>query len=48
MTTLENRPNSALVIIDVQNSVVRETHERDAVVANLGRLVDRARRKAPP
>jgi nicotinamidase-related amidase len=48
MTTLENRPNTALVIIDVQNSVVAGTHERDAVVANLGRLVERAREQDAP
>ena len=48
MTTLENRPNSALVIIDVQQSVVRGTHERDAVVANLGRLVEKAREQGAP
>ena len=48
MTTLENRPNSALLIIDVQNCVVEDAHERDAVVANIGSLVDRARRDAVP
>ena len=34
MTTLENRPNTALLVVDVQNGVVGGTHERDAVVAN--------------
>jgi nicotinamidase-related amidase len=34
MTTLDNRPNTALVVIDVQNGVVKAAHERDAVVAN--------------
>jgi nicotinamidase-related amidase len=48
MTTLENRPNTALVVIDVQNGVVAGTHERDAVVANVGSLVDKARRAAVP
>jgi len=43
MTTLADRPNSALIVIDVQNSVVAEAHERDAVVANIAALVDRAR-----
>jgi nicotinamidase-related amidase len=43
MTTLENRPNSALIVIDVQNGVVAETHDRDAVVANVATLVDKAR-----
>ena len=29
MTTLEKRPNSALLAVDVQSGVVTETHERD-------------------
>jgi nicotinamidase-related amidase len=48
MTTLENRPNTALVVIDVQNGVVERAHERDAVVANVGSLVERARREQIP
>jgi len=43
MTTLSDRPNTALVVIDVQNGVVGEAPERDAVVANINTLVDRAR-----
>ena len=43
MTTLANRPNTALIVIDVQNGVVAGTHERDAVVANIGSLVTKAR-----
>ena len=43
MTTLENRPNTALLVIDVQNGVVSEAYERDAVVANIGAVVDKAR-----
>jgi nicotinamidase-related amidase len=43
MTTLANRPNTALVVIDVQNGVVREAHNRDAVIANVVTLIDRAR-----
>ena len=43
MTTLADRPNSALLIIDVQNGVVEGAHERDAVVANIGILVEKAR-----
>ncbi|MFG1810324.1 isochorismatase family protein [Streptomyces sp. NPDC049040] len=43
MTTLENRPHTALVVIDVQKGVVAGAHERDAVVANIAVLVDRAR-----
>ena len=43
MTTLDNRPNTALLVIDVQNGVVSEAHERDAIVANIGTVVDKAR-----
>jgi nicotinamidase-related amidase len=48
MTTLENRPNTALLVVDVQNGVVEGDHERDAVVANVGSLVDKARRERVP
>jgi nicotinamidase-related amidase len=48
MTTLHNRPNAALLVIDVQNSVVAGAHERDAVVANIGSLVDKAREQHVP
>jgi nicotinamidase-related amidase len=48
MTTLENRPNTALLVIDVQNGVVEGTHERDSVVANVGSLVEKARREEVP
>src|SRR5499427_485729 len=48
MTTLENRPNTALLVVDVQNGVVGEAHERDAVVANVGSLVEKARRERIP
>ena len=48
MTTLENRPNTALLVVDVQNGVVEGAHERDAVVANVGSLVEKARRERVP
>ena len=48
MTTLDNRPNTALIVIDVQNGVVAGNYERDAVVGNVGRLVDRAREAQVP
>jgi Isochorismatase family len=48
MTTLDSRPNTALVVLDVQNGVVEGTHERDVVVASIGRLVDRARQARVP
>jgi nicotinamidase-related amidase len=48
VATLENRPNIALLVIDVQNGVVAGAHERDAVVANVGSLVDKARQAQVP
>src|SRR3989440_7828433 len=48
MTTLKNRPKTALLVVDVQNGVVGEAHERDAVVANVGSLVEKARRERVP
>jgi nicotinamidase-related amidase len=48
MTTLANRPNTALLVVDVQNSVVEAAHERDAVVGNIAGLVDRARQEDVP
>jgi nicotinamidase-related amidase len=48
VTTIENRPNTALLVIDVQNGVVAEAHERDTVVANVGTLVDKARQAQIP
>jgi len=48
MTTLENRPNTALLVVDVQNGVVAEAHDRNAVVANVGSLVGKARQEQVP
>jgi nicotinamidase-related amidase len=48
MTTLENRPNTALLVIDVQNGNVAQAYERDAVVTNIASLVDRAREQGVP
>ncbi|SDI08924.1 Nicotinamidase-related amidase [Actinokineospora alba] len=48
MTTLTDRPNTALMVIDVQNGVVAGAHHRDAVVANIGALVDKAREEGVP
>jgi nicotinamidase-related amidase len=48
VVTLENRPNTALLVVDVQRGVVEGAHQRDAVVANVGRLVDKARRERVP
>lgn len=43
MTTLPDRPKTALLVIDVQNDVVADAHDRDQVVANIAALVDKAR-----
>ncbi|GAA3477124.1 cysteine hydrolase family protein [Streptomyces yanii] len=43
VSTLVNRPNTALLVIDVQNGVVGEAYARDGIVANIGTLVDKAR-----
>ncbi len=43
MTTLANRPKTALLVIDVQQGVVGEAHDRDNVVANIATLVDKSR-----
>ena len=48
MTTLGNRPATALLVIDVQNRAVAGNYQRDAVVANIGRLVEKARRERVP
>jgi nicotinamidase-related amidase len=43
MTTLADRPNTALVVIDVQRDVVAHAHRRDDVVARIAALVETAR-----
>jgi nicotinamidase-related amidase len=43
MTTLSDRPNSALLVIDVQQGVMEGAPKRDEVIANINSLVDRAR-----
>jgi nicotinamidase-related amidase len=48
VATLPDRPNTALLVIDVQTCVVEGAHERDAVVANVASLVEKARREAVP
>jgi nicotinamidase-related amidase len=48
MTILGNRPKTALLVVDVQEGVVEGAHERDAVVANIGSLVEKARRESVP
>lgn len=48
MTTLKDRPNTALLVVDLQNGVVEKGYERDLVVANITRLVEKARGEMVP
>ncbi|HZU73271.1 MAG TPA: cysteine hydrolase family protein [Acidimicrobiales bacterium] len=48
MTTLPDRPNTALLVIDVQNDVVARSHNRDEVIANINTLIGKARAEAVP
>lgn len=48
MTTLMNRPNTALLVIDMQKGVVRGAHDREGVIANIALLVERARGEGVP
>jgi nicotinamidase-related amidase len=48
MTTLANRLNTALLVIDVQNGVVKGAYERNLVVANVSSLIEKARLERVP
>ena len=48
MTTFQNRPHTALLVIDVQNGVVSDAYERESVVANIGTVVEKARSAEVP
>jgi len=48
MTTLIDRPRTALMVIDVQNGVLERAHQRDEVLANIRSLVEKARAEAVP
>ncbi|KAA9376863.1 cysteine hydrolase [Microbispora cellulosiformans] len=48
MTTLADRPNTALLVIDVQKGVVAGAHDRDAVIANIDTLIGKARAQDIP
>jgi nicotinamidase-related amidase len=48
MTTIANRSKTALVVIDVQNGVVENAFNRNAVVANIGKAVNAARDAGVP
>jgi nicotinamidase-related amidase len=48
MTTLTGRPDTALLIIDVQNGVVDGSHNRDEMIANINTLIGKARAEGVP
>lgn len=48
MTTLIDRPNTALLVVDVQNDVMASSIESDAVVSRIAELVAKARTTAVP
>ena len=48
MSSFADRPNTALVIVDVQRDVVSNAHARDEVIANIQALLERARSAATP
>nr|WP_296774258.1 cysteine hydrolase family protein [Rhodococcus sp. (in: high G+C Gram-positive bacteria)] len=48
MTTLTDRPRTALLVIDVQNDVMSASVDADIVVQNIGELVTKARAEATP
>lgn len=48
MTNLRDRPNSALLVVDVQIAVVANAHLREEVIANINTLIDNARARQVP
>jgi nicotinamidase-related amidase len=48
MTTLSDRPNSALVVIDLQNEVVANAYRRHEVVGAVNMLIEQARNAHVP
>jgi nicotinamidase-related amidase len=48
MTSLRDRPNTALLVVDVQNDVVANAHQRDEVISNINNLIDKARAEEVP
>jgi nicotinamidase-related amidase len=48
MTTLNDRPNTALLVIDVQNGNTTGTHNRDEMIANINALLEKARGERVP
>jgi len=48
VTTLPDRPNTALLVIDVQTGVMAGAHQRARVIANIQALVEKARSEGIP
>ncbi|MGH6993857.1 MAG: isochorismatase family protein [Caulobacteraceae bacterium] len=48
MSTLKDRPKTALLVVDVQVNVVAGAHDRDQVVGNIARLIEKARAAKTP
>jgi nicotinamidase-related amidase len=48
MTTLQERPNTALLVIDVQNAVMATAARRAEVIANINALIGKARAAGAP
>jgi nicotinamidase-related amidase len=48
MTTLSGRSKTAVLVVDVQKDIMSGVYNRDTVVANIGRLIDKARDEDVP
>ena len=48
MTRYTDRPNTALLVIDVQKGVVEPSPNREELIANINTLLDRARAQGVP
>ena len=48
MTSLQDRPNTALMVIDMQRGVVADAFEVERVIDNINTLVERAREAQVP
>ncbi|MEV3858109.1 cysteine hydrolase family protein [Streptomyces sp. NPDC050095] len=48
MTTLPDRPRTALLVIDVQNGVMEPSHDSGRVISNVAALVEQARTQDVP
>jgi nicotinamidase-related amidase len=48
MATLTDRPQTALLVVDVQQGNTSDAYRRDEVIANINTLVDKARAQGVP